>query len=246
MIVKPFDKPESQFCQLHNSIFDVIMHRLTSNEWKVLCAIFRKTRGWDKFEDDISYSQILGLTGIGSRSTISKALQGLIQKNMVVAIISTGVTTHYILNTSYTIDLTSPENGLVDDREGDQSNYWTGTSTENGLPTSPENGLTKDIKSLNKERLKEGSTYLKELIKLFNLDLRSQFSTSHGRFEKRMVETLKRCRPDYNGDGILILRTPNENDRNWLNSLAELIKRHLRSISGKEIIVKFETLGKEG
>lgn len=239
MIIRPFDKPESQFTQLHNTIFDVIMRECTPNEWQVLCAIIRKTRGWDKAEDDISYSQIIELTGIVSRTTISKSLQGLIQKNMIAAVGRTGVTKHYILNTDYTIDLTSPENGLVDDRKGNQSRKWTGTSPENGLPTSPENGHTKDIKSLNKRNIKDGSHFLKELIRHHSLD---QTPT-----ERKVVAMLKRCRPDYGGNGVFTLRTPEPDDCAWMTDrLTAILQQDLTGITGKKISVKFKVLEKKG
>ena len=141
MKIKPFNKPESQFTQLHNSIFDVIMRACRPSEWQVLCAVIRKTRGWDKPGDDISYSQIKEMTGIASSSTIASAVRGLVKKDMIIASTRTGTTTYYQLNQNYTIEqITSPKIEQVETDEIDLSKNRTGTSPKIEQVTSPEIG----------------------------------------------------------------------------------------------------------
>lgn len=238
MIVKPFDKPESQFTQAHNSIFDVIMRQCTGSEWKVLCAIFRKTRGWDKVEDDISYSQIKELTGISSSSTVSKAVQGLVSKRMVIVSGSFGVTSHYQLNIDYTIEQTCPESVQVESEESDLSKNCTGSCPESVHPTCPESVHTKDIKSLNKEiNNKESSHLLQELIKRHSLEQTPS--------DRKIVGMLKRCRPTSDRKGTLILQTPNIDDFPWLKGrLTASAERYLTGIAGNKVTVKFEYLEK--
>lgn len=50
-----------------NNLFIESMHRYTGNTVKVFLAISRKTIGWHKLSDKISYSQIAGMTGISYR-----------------------------------------------------------------------------------------------------------------------------------------------------------------------------------
>ena len=102
MKVRPFDKPENNFTVLHNVIFDDIMKQCTPGEWKVLCAILRKTRGWQKDSDYISYSQIRDMTGIASSATIKSAIHGLEKKNLIgLKPGNTHTPNNYTLNTDY-------------------------------------------------------------------------------------------------------------------------------------------------
>ena len=238
MIVKPFNKPESQFTQLHNSIFDVIMRICTNSEWKVLCAVLRKTRGWDKPGDDISYSQIKELTGVASNSTIATAVSGLIKKDMIIASKREGATTFYQLNQNYTIDLTSPKIGQVLAEEDDLSKNWTGTCTDSGHPTCPKIGHTKDsLNSLNKERIinQESSDLHVRLIQKHSLDLSPS--------EKKTVSLIKRCLPASDGNGTFVLVAPDAKTCALINSRYKAIfKRDLIGITGKEMALEIEYL----
>ena len=84
MEVRPFDNPENNFIMLHNTIFDEVMKKCTPSEWKVLSAILRKTRGWQRDTDHISYSQIRDITGLSSNATIKDAIDGLSNKKMIL------------------------------------------------------------------------------------------------------------------------------------------------------------------
>lgn len=237
MKVKPFNKPETQFTQLHNSIFDVVMRQCKPSEWQVLCAIIRKTRGWDKPGDKISYTQIMELTGIASKSTISRAVQGLIKKNMIVTSGTYGATTYYQLNKDYTIEQTSTKTVLVDEAESDQYKNCTGTGTENGLPTSTDSVHTKELNSLNKERNinKESTALHSRLIQKHSLILSPT--------EKKIVTLLKRCRPAPGDENTLILQAPDQDTCDWLDSRCRaILERDLTGIVGKRMSVKLESL----
>ena len=56
--------PQSNYTQVPNVFFDEILEGLNLAETKVLLAIMRKTFGWQKQIDRISYSQIVKMTGI--------------------------------------------------------------------------------------------------------------------------------------------------------------------------------------
>lgn len=75
-IIKPFSR-QGHFTIFDNFILDEIMPQLGPNAWKVLCFIIRKTIGWQKDNDSLSFSQIKTGTGIKNNTTVSKALNDL-------------------------------------------------------------------------------------------------------------------------------------------------------------------------
>jgi len=81
MKVKPFEPQKDRYTVVDNVIFDRIMPSLSPNAWKVLCLILRKTRGWHKEWDGLSYSQIMEGTGIKSSATVRQALVELLDKS---------------------------------------------------------------------------------------------------------------------------------------------------------------------
>ena len=105
--IKPFAR-QGNFTAVDNAIFDHIMPKLNGSEWMVLCLIIRKTIGWHKDADGISYSQFIEHTGIKSNTTIQKALNGLIDKRLIELGKSSDPTAphHYRLNKKYTIGIT--------------------------------------------------------------------------------------------------------------------------------------------
>lgn len=74
--VRPFAE-QGNYISMHRILFDVVMPILSPNAWKVLCFIVRKTVGWHKEFDVISYSQIQVGTGIKSPNAVSLALHEL-------------------------------------------------------------------------------------------------------------------------------------------------------------------------
>jgi len=84
MHIQPFSDDGGYTC-LTNYALDVVMPSLPPNAWKVLCFVIRKTRGWNKERDRLSYSQIAAGTGIDSDATIRSALKLLIERRFVIA-----------------------------------------------------------------------------------------------------------------------------------------------------------------
>jgi len=129
------------YTQIPNVYFDEIMQTLNQTENIVFLVIMRKTFGWHKKRDKISYSQIMEITGIKSRSTVSTALKGLLEKGLI----ETQKAGQLI---SYTVSI----NELV--QKIDQSKNCTGTSPNSVLvepKTSPNSVHTKEILNKNKE-----------------------------------------------------------------------------------------------
>jgi phage replication O-like protein O len=113
---------------MHNALFDVVMPALSPNGWKVFCFIIRKTIGYQKSSDLVSYSQIIKGCGIVSRSTVSAALKELVELRAIVS--SDGEkyeAIRYRVNRRFEV-VASPEIEL-------------GPSPEIGLEASPKNGL---------------------------------------------------------------------------------------------------------
>ena len=108
---RPFQKTEKEFTLVHNFLFDHIMPNVKPNAWKVLCLILRKTRGWNKLADQISFSQILKGTGISSHETVSNALKQLIEEKYIIAIKSEDQweATTYALNENYSATISVAE-----------------------------------------------------------------------------------------------------------------------------------------
>jgi hypothetical protein len=84
VIVKPFEL-DKEFTRFSNDLIDHVMPTLSPAAWKILTVIWRQTEGWvedrksgkRKEWDEISYSQFMEKTGIGSTSTINRALKEL-------------------------------------------------------------------------------------------------------------------------------------------------------------------------
>ena len=68
--------------QLPNAFVDEMLARVSGNACKVYLLIVRKTRGWQKEKDYISYSQIQKITGISS-ATVSKAIDELSKLGLI-------------------------------------------------------------------------------------------------------------------------------------------------------------------
>lgn len=81
--IKPFNG-QSEFTIFNNYILDYVMPKTSPNGWKCLCFIIRKTKGWQKLSDDLSFSQIKEGTGIKSDPTVSAALKELEESKFIL------------------------------------------------------------------------------------------------------------------------------------------------------------------
>jgi hypothetical protein len=79
---------------INNAVFDVIMPNLSPNAFKVLCVAIRQTWGWvadpqgdpkqRRDVDRISYSQFKEKAGIGSYSTVSRAVSECLEAGYLI------------------------------------------------------------------------------------------------------------------------------------------------------------------
>ena len=74
--------PKSNYTQIPNVFFDEIMKKISPSDNLVLMAIMRKTFGWQKQVDKISYSQIIEMTGL-VKSTVSISIKSLEEKGLI-------------------------------------------------------------------------------------------------------------------------------------------------------------------
>jgi phage replication O-like protein O len=83
------------YTQFPNSILDS-MDKMGDAEWRVVCAICRKTFGWHKYEDLLSISQFMKLTGM-SNSGVIQGVEQAIEHGFIVRK-SSGQSFKYRLN----------------------------------------------------------------------------------------------------------------------------------------------------
>lgn len=69
--------------QVPNAFVDLMLDKVSGNACKIYLIIVRKTRGWQKESDRISYTQLLKISGIGSFSTIEKAINELLEVGLI-------------------------------------------------------------------------------------------------------------------------------------------------------------------
>lgn len=69
--------------QVPNDLVDKYLLYLTDLELKVFLIIIRKTKGWQKDKDYISYSQFKQILNIKDDRTIKKAIKGLLKLNLI-------------------------------------------------------------------------------------------------------------------------------------------------------------------
>ena len=63
--------------------FFELIPELEEAELRIMLVIYRHTLGWKREQDDLSYSQLLDETGLGSRTTISKSLVKLEKRGLI-------------------------------------------------------------------------------------------------------------------------------------------------------------------
>lgn len=145
--IKPFAN-QGHYTAVHDAIPDVIMPRISGNQFKILFFILRKTRGWKKFSDKISVSQIMAGTGIKSEDTVRNCLAAMVDEEhpergllLKLAAHDSGEkrATEYALNEDYemTVAVNSPKNS-------GSSKSWH--SPKNSGGDSPKNSGSKPAK----------------------------------------------------------------------------------------------------
>ncbi len=148
--IHPF-ADQGRFTAVHNSVFDVIMPSLPPNAFKVLCFVIRKTVGWKKESDQLSYSQIATGTGIKSPATLRAAVKELLDGRYIIGTsTSKWDATSYRLNAALEIEVPTTENEVDAPTTENEvaSKTVVGTDSKTVVAPTTENEDTK-------ERIKE-------------------------------------------------------------------------------------------
>lgn len=152
-VIYPFREVESEFTMVNNYLFDHIMPIVGPNAWKTLCFIVRKTRGWHKETDRLSFSQLRAGTGISSDATVNKAVIELAAKGYII-VRRTGQweANEYLLNSEFstTETVVTPTTETVVDSENATTEIVAVSTTE--TVDTKERILNKDrVNSANAE-----------------------------------------------------------------------------------------------
>ena len=159
--IKPFAR-QGHFTVVDNAIFDFVLPNISRTSGYVLLFIIRKTIGWQKDKDAISYSQLREITGIKGKSTISKAIKELERIGIITVqrTHSRNGSTVYSLNKEYAVEESwSPKNGVqkMDTQKESITKEREGFSKDEN-PSSP-NG---DSRPAKKKKEKEKPAVNKE------------------------------------------------------------------------------------
>ncbi len=156
------------YTQIPNVFFDNIMSKINGSEFKVLMAISRKTFGWHKEIDRISYSQIMEMAGISSKETVNNSIKKLVSKD-IIKLEKVGQINYYSINVTE----------IEPVQKVNQYENCTGDSTKI-VPVQPKTGTkivhTKEI--LNKTKEKE-----------LQQEIRINFTTFYNLYPKKTNKT---------------------------------------------------------
>ena len=74
------------FTKVPNEILEKLASmKMAPNDWRIVCAIIRKTNGWHKDMDRISHSQFEKMTGI-RRPHVARTIKRLKKRNIVISV----------------------------------------------------------------------------------------------------------------------------------------------------------------
>lgn len=77
---------EDGYVKIANDLVEALARfNLTGVEWRIVAAIMRKTYGFNKVHDSISYTQIAEITKIDRRNVI-RSIQKLVAKNVITSV----------------------------------------------------------------------------------------------------------------------------------------------------------------
>jgi hypothetical protein len=144
-VIYPFADPDVKYTMMDNFLFDHIMPLVKPNAWKILCLIIRKTRGWHKTSDQISFSQIKAGTGISSDETVNNALKQLVGNGYILT--KKGGqwdATAYAINTNYSTTIIEVEGEPTTEIEAEPTTEIEVASTTKIVDTKETIKISKD------------------------------------------------------------------------------------------------------
>lgn len=188
--------------QVSNQFLEEYMPQLSGSAVKIFLAICRKTIGWHKETDAISYTQIQKLTGIASPQTVKKAVDELVGRHLIGKDGGDGLTARYTL----TYDTTT---------------IFDGTTTISEVPTTTEIVVTKETSS--KETIQNKRVAHEELGVPIN---RTRYDSLAGQYGKAAVDDAIQGRLDWEAaNGKKPCKDYAAAAANWLKMSARMGKR---------------------
>lgn len=73
------------YTTIPNVVIDEHLRKLSGASTKIILAVCRKTIGWHKISDRISYAQLHEITGISSHNTLRKGIDELLKAGLISA-----------------------------------------------------------------------------------------------------------------------------------------------------------------
>ena len=146
--------PKSNYTQIPNVFFDEIMKKISPSDNLVLMAIMRKTFGWQKQVDKISYSQIIEMTGL-VKSTVSISIKSLEEKGLIYVTREGQINTYSVVVHEHNDEKelvrksNMCENRTVNSPKIEQLNDKTGSKIEH----TKESTLNKDKETITQQPL---------------------------------------------------------------------------------------------
>jgi phage replication O-like protein O len=139
---------EIKYTQIPNELFEIIPRlHLSGTEYDILLVVLRKTLGFHKETDWISYSQFIMLTG-KSKFSVWKSLKSLVSKNLLVSKTKLGKMAMYGLNMDFSkIKLLVSKTKLVSNSKPTSKQKLTGlvSKTYHTKETITKENTTKEI-----------------------------------------------------------------------------------------------------
>lgn len=161
---------EDGYTTIANEIIEALARiNLSAYEQRVMMAIFRKTYGWHKKQDRISYSQFEELTGLNRRH-VGRAIRSL-QSRLIITTTGNGYRLRYGLQKDYSKwggirDQSLPQSVTI---EPIVTSTGTHSLPKEATKSLPKSVTTKERKKLNKRK---GQLTFDE----YEQELRSQFT----------------------------------------------------------------------
>lgn len=166
---------ENGHTKIANELVEALArHNLSAYESRVLWCIFRKTYGWNKKTDRVSYTQFAAATGIDRRH-ISRAINSLKSRSIIICN-GRGYDLEYGIQKNYELwDLTPKEATVIDTNLGNGLTPKEAMNTDNNLTPiqgdltpiqggalpkeatnlTPKEATTKAIKHLTKDTIQK-------------------------------------------------------------------------------------------
>lgn len=220
--------PAPNYTQFPNVILDA-MSEMGNAEWRIVCAICRKTFGWQKREDLLSLSQFKKLTNL-SRQGVITGIENAIEHGYI-ARIPHGQSFKYRLIVEESNNLTSQATGLVEAKTSQASRPELVKLVDTQKKGKK---VVKESNNAGQDNLHSSDNAASDFSKLVKI-----YENNIGLITPIMAEELKDALKDYPFEWIetSIIETVKAGVRNWNYALA-ILKRWRTggkiSLSGKK------------